>query len=53
VGERLVATSAAQETPYKFEFSLLADNEVINAFALPGGYFSQMGLPLLYRRSSR
>ena len=37
VGERLVATSAAQETPYKFEFSLLADNETINAFALPGG----------------
>lgn len=37
VGERLVATSAARETPYKFEFSLLADNETINAFALPGG----------------
>jgi len=37
VGERLVATSAAHETPYKFEFSLLADNQVINAFALPGG----------------
>jgi predicted Zn-dependent protease len=37
VGERLVATSAAHETPYKFEFNLLADNETINAFALPGG----------------
>jgi predicted Zn-dependent protease len=37
VGERLVTTSAAQETPYPFEFSLLADNEVVNAFALPGG----------------
>lgn len=37
VGERLVASTAAQDTPYRFEFNLLADDETINAFALPGG----------------
>jgi len=37
VGERLVSQSAAANTEYRFEFNLLADDETINAFALPGG----------------
>ncbi len=37
VGKRLVESSIARETPYKYEFHLLADDQTINAFALPGG----------------
>ncbi len=37
VGERLVRNSFAVTSEYPFEFTLLADEEVINAFALPGG----------------
>ncbi|MDZ7266472.1 MAG: M48 family metalloprotease [candidate division KSB1 bacterium] len=37
VGQRLVQSSAAAQTPYPFEFSLLADEQTVNAFALPGG----------------
>ena len=37
VGQRLVDNSVARETPYKFNFHLLADPQTINAFALPGG----------------
>ena len=37
VGEKLVNNSVARETPYQYEFHLLADNQTINAFALPGG----------------
>lgn len=37
VGEKLVINSVAAESPYQFEFHLLADANVINAFALPGG----------------
>jgi len=37
VGERIVAQTRAGETEYDFEFNVLADNETINAFALPGG----------------
>lgn len=37
VGNRLVNNSIARETPYKYEFHLLADDQTINAFALPGG----------------
>ncbi len=37
VGEKLVSSSIASQTPYQYEFHLLADNETINAFALPGG----------------
>lgn len=37
VGRRLVQNSIARETPYKYEFHLLADDRTINAFALPGG----------------
>jgi predicted Zn-dependent protease len=37
VGERVVANSAAKNTPYKYDFHLLADPQTVNAFALPGG----------------
>ena len=37
VGNKLVNNSVAKETPYKYEFHLLADDRTINAFALPGG----------------
>ena len=37
VGNKLVEQSIARETPYKYEFHLLADERTINAFALPGG----------------
>lgn len=37
VGQRLVSRSIARETPYQYEFHLLADDRTINAFALPGG----------------
>jgi predicted Zn-dependent protease len=37
VGHSIIANSAAKDTPYEFEFYLLADEQTINAFALPGG----------------
>lgn len=39
VGQKLVTASDADETPYanNFNFHLLADRKVVNAFALPGG----------------
>ncbi|ADY28451.1 MULTISPECIES: M48 family metalloprotease [Cellulophaga] len=37
VGNKLVQNSIAKDTPYKYEFHLLADEKTINAFALPGG----------------
>lgn len=37
VGEKLVTNSVASESPYQFDFHLLADPNTINAFALPGG----------------
>jgi predicted Zn-dependent protease len=37
VGNKLVNNSLAKDTPYKYEFHLLADENTINAFALPGG----------------
>lgn len=37
VGNKLVSSSIARETPYRYEFHLLADDNTINAFALPGG----------------
>ncbi len=37
VGNKLVSSSIAKETPYQYEFHLLADERTINAFALPGG----------------
>ena len=35
VGNRLIQNSIARETPYKYEFHLLADDQTVNAFALP------------------
>ena len=37
IGDKLVNNSMARETPYEYEFHLLADDKTINAFALPGG----------------
>jgi beta-barrel assembly-enhancing protease len=37
VGERLVESTEASSSPYKFDFHLLADEKTVNAFALPGG----------------
>lgn len=37
VGQRLLASTAARQTPYRFDFHLLADRTTVNAFALPGG----------------
>ncbi len=37
IGAKLVNNSVARETPYEYDFHLLADNQTINAFALPGG----------------
>lgn len=37
IGNTLVQSSIAKNTPYKYEFHLLADERTINAFALPGG----------------
>ncbi|AZQ57466.1 M48 family peptidase [Maribacter sp. MJ134] len=37
VGAKLVNNSIARETPYQYDFHLLADDQTINAFALPGG----------------
>lgn len=37
IGHKLVQNSIAKETPYQYEFHLLADDQTINAFALPGG----------------
>ncbi len=37
VGKKLVDNSIARETPYQYDFHLLADDRTINAFALPGG----------------
>ncbi|MBK8701897.1 MAG: M48 family metalloprotease [Saprospiraceae bacterium] len=37
VGQKLVNSTIAAKTGYPYDFHLLADNEVVNAFALPGG----------------
>jgi predicted Zn-dependent protease len=37
VGERIVRANELDKTPYQWTFHALADPEVINAFALPGG----------------
>jgi beta-barrel assembly-enhancing protease len=37
VGQKIVQNSAAKNTPYRYDFHLLADPQTINAFALPGG----------------
>ena len=37
VGNKVVESSAAKDSPYPFEFHLLRDPQTVNAFALPGG----------------
>ncbi len=37
LGQEIVRKSAAGDSPYQFEFSLLDDGQTVNAFALPGG----------------
>ncbi len=37
IGQKLVQNTKAGETPYNFDFHLLADEQTVNAFALPGG----------------
>lgn len=37
VGLRLVKNTIAKRSDYQFEFHLLRDDQVVNAFALPGG----------------
>ncbi|WP_114781330.1 M48 family metalloprotease [Botryobacter ruber] len=37
IGKRLVRNTKVRETPYNYEFHLLADEQTVNAFALPGG----------------
>ena len=37
IGERLAASPWAQKSGYPYDFHLLADEKVVNAFALPGG----------------
>ena len=45
MGQFLVDHTVAKDSPWKFQFHLLADTDTINAFALPGGQvFITMGL---------
>jgi len=45
LGQRLVESTVAKDSPWKFQFHLLADNHTVNAFALPGGQiFITLGL---------
>lgn len=45
IGAKLVAHSQLTETPYRFDFHVLADPQTVNAFALPGGQiFITVGL---------
>jgi len=37
IGNSIVQSSPASETPYQYDFHLLEDQQTINAFALPGG----------------
>jgi beta-barrel assembly-enhancing protease len=37
IGQKVVQNSGAKDTPYQYDFHLLADPQTINAFALPGG----------------
>lgn len=37
IGQKIVRSTDVSRTPYRFDFHLLADRRVVNAFALPGG----------------
>jgi len=45
IGQKLVSAADTSLSPYKFDFHVLVDSQVINAFAVPGGQiFITMGL---------
>lgn len=45
IGNKLVQSTEARKTPYKFDFHVLSDPNTVNAFALPGGQiFITVGL---------
>lgn len=37
IGQKLIAQSRANQTPYEFRFDVLADDRGLNTYALPGG----------------
>lgn len=37
IGQKIVKSTEASNSPYQFEFHVLADDKTVNAFALPGG----------------
>ena len=37
VGQKIVNSTDVKNSPYQFDFHVLADNKTINAFAVPGG----------------
>ena len=37
IGQKIVSSSIARETPYRYDYHLLRDPQTVNAFALPGG----------------
>ncbi len=37
IGQRLIKSTIANQSPYQYDFHLLRDQSVVNAFALPGG----------------
>src|SRR5512139_3336964 len=37
IGNAIIQASPAGRTPYEYDFHLLADQQTVNAFALPGG----------------
>lgn len=45
LGQHLVDSTVAKNSPWQFQFHLLADSKTVNAFALPGGQvFITLGL---------
>lgn len=45
IGQLIVSKTEASTSPWKFKFHLLADDQTVNAFALPGGQvFITLGL---------
>lgn len=45
LGQKIVRDTTAKKSPWKYQFHLLADDQVVNAFALPGGQiFITLGL---------
>lgn len=56
VGQKIVESTAAQDTPYKFQFRVLRDPDTVNAFAAPGRtnlYHSRSAQPHAERGATR